>query len=180
MANRRAKMKNFLYFLVGFLFMLCLVVFCDKAFGAELSFGGGLLNGHSYDGSYSIDTGYHLGFTLEQSHIKWDRKINTGIMYLYSHYNQTNNDPHKELKRDAHVLTGFIKPYWRLSEGFQPFVLVGIGGAIDKVSSRFSFTGGLGLDCWLSKNWALSPAAYLIVTETNNFRVGLISLKYHF
>jgi len=155
-------------------------LFVDPAYPQELSFGGGVLNGHSYDRDYSIDTGKHFAFTLEESYIKWDHKINVGLMYLYSHYTRTNNEPQKELKIDAHVITAFVKPYWRLTESFQPFVLAGVGAAIDRYSSRASLTTGLGLDYWLTDRWALSPSLYLIVTETNNFKVGLISIKYSF
>jgi opacity protein-like surface antigen len=163
----------------------------------SISVGGGLNNGHSYSGDYSVDQGYTL-FSADYERVY--KHFNLGLNYTYSNFNRQDHkekyecrdqgdmreckqEPTKYDKNrniDSHIGSIYVKPYWRLSKSFQPFVLVGAGWDLsDDMSSPLLVTG-IGADWNITPKWSLVGTGKLLVGGQRNYRQSVLSVKYTF
>jgi hypothetical protein len=149
----------------------------------SISVGGGLNNGHSYSGDYSVDQDYTLisadyerNITSSRTGIKWG----FGVNYTYSRFTRNDHEPENKRTIDSHMGSVYVKPYWKLSKSFQPFALMGAGWDLSSDASSPFLVTGAGADWILTQKWSLVGTAKLYVGGQRNYRQSLLSIKYSF
>jgi len=158
-------------------FVVLLLLIPTLSFAGDLSVGGGFMNGHSYSGDYSVDTGYSALVTYDKHLNSWPVRFGVGFNYL--NYTRGDNRTGEDKTTDDYRGMAYAKPYWDLNKYFQPFALVGGGFALADQDEMFGAFGA-GFDTFFTENWGIGTTGLLSVGESRNVRQVILSIKYRF
>ena len=120
----------------------------------SVSVGGGHSTGHTYSSEDSANPEYAIRMTYSIG--------NFGLMYTHT--------------PDSPIGLFYGQSKLDLTEYFQPFIIIGVGGDKSGVLAGF----GVGADFWVSDSWALVPEFDIFVGSERNYKQTTLSIKYSF
>jgi hypothetical protein len=120
----------------------------------SVSVGGGHSTGHTYSSDNSANSEYALRLTYSIG--------NFGLMYTHT--------------PDSPIGLFYGQSKLDLTEYFQPFIIIGVGGDKSGVLAGF----GVGAVLWVSDSWALVPEFDIFVGSERNYKQTTLSIKYTF
>ena len=159
--------------------IICIIglwlVLPSLVFAQSISIGGGQLSPHSKDnGETSLDSGWSMFVSIEKPVYEKGRfSFNPGLMYTYHNYTYNS-----ESKEDSHMMTGYMKSYFSMSD-FKPYLMAGLGVEIGDLPDAY-FVGGIGLDYEFSKNWSAGVSVVYMESSDRTYRTSGLSVKYNF
>lgn len=165
-------MKQFLYFMLGFLISVFIITSCDKAFGQALYVSGGLNRPHSETSKYSLEPGPVFSVAIDDALNDWFKLGGTFIHSAYEKQGRSTSTVH------SYSVLGYGKFYHRWSD-FEPYLIAGFGG---QNTDTFSLVGlmGVGIKTYWGKHWSVGTQFSLMRSDDKLYRLNLISVGYEF
>ena len=178
---------KFMYLSTKKLILLSILLFLLGCAYNEVGVGGGWLHPHSDQEDASLDQGYSVIGTVDQTLYKTPTewfKFNAELLFIYSRYTKSDrqsrhSEPDSQSDKQTWTTGLCIKPDLKLTDSIHINAFSGIG--LDTADSAApSFIVGSGMDYWFDKNWALGLSMIYMDNHEKTYTLPIVMLRYSF